>query len=131
MRGRKPQLTLISNIKPIRAPRVPSSLGAVGKAEWRKVVPALAATGVLTEEIKSLLASYCEAVEGAHECARILKKQGRIVAQKGLPPKAHPAVRQHLQYQAMSLRYAESLGITATAKARQTRRNNVAPSVFD
>ncbi|MER9199670.1 phage terminase small subunit P27 family [Mesorhizobium sp. M0933] len=131
MRGRKPELSVITNTKPLRAPRVPSSLGPVGRAEWRKVVPALAAAGILTEEMKSLVASYCEATEGAHDCARILKKAGYIVHQKGLPPKAHPAVRQHLQYQAMALRYAESLGITATARARNSPRNDAPTSVFD
>ncbi|MFB9952187.1 phage terminase small subunit P27 family [Rhizobium puerariae] len=135
MRGRKPFVIVSDNDHPVRSPRAPATLGDVGKAEWRKVVPALAASGVLTEEMKTILTLYCEAVEGASDCAKILRKEGRIVHRRGQPPRAHPAVRQHLQYQAMALRYAESLGITATAKARQSKNkegtNGSVASVFD
>lgn len=123
MRGRKPELKLVAtNGTPTRSPRAPATLGNVGKAEWRKVCPRLAASGLLNEEMKGLLVRYCEAIEGAHECAQILKKQGRIINQKGLPPKGHPAVRQQLQYQQMALRLAESLGITATSQQRAANR---------
>lgn len=136
MRGRKPELKIVSNTDtPTRSPRAPATLGEVGKAEWRKVCPMLAHGGLLNEQMKSLLTMYCEAVEGAAECAQILKKQGRIITAKGLPPKAHPAVRQQLQYQTMALRYAESLGITATGKARNDKAKanagNATSTVFD
>ena len=136
MRGRKPELKIVStNETPTRSPRAPATLGDVGKAEWRKVCPMLAHGGLLNEQMKSLLTMYCEAIEGAAECAQILKKQGRIITAKGLPPKAHPAVRQQLQYQTMALRYAESLGITATGKARNDKAKanagNTTTSVFD
>jgi len=121
MRGRKPQL-VVDNPAPQKAPPAPASLGTVGRREWRKVAPILAANGLLPLEVETLLISYCAAIEGAEDCARILKKQGRVFSQKGLPPKAHPAVRQHLQYQGMALRYAESLGLTATARARNGKK---------
>jgi phage terminase small subunit len=85
--------------------------------------------------MKSLLTVYCEAIEGAADCAKILRKEGRIVHRRGQPPKAHPAVRQHLQYQAMALRYAESLGLTATGKVRRGQNkgggHDPSSTVFD
>lgn len=135
MRGRKPELKLVStNSVATRSPRAPATLGTVGKNEWRRVAPALAHAGLLNEESKALLVQYCGAVEAAAECAAILKKQGRILKVKDGPPKAHPAVRQELQYQNMSLRLAEALGITATAKQRAANRKappNAASGVFD
>lgn len=135
MRGRKPELKLVStNETATRSPRAPAALGTVGKNEWRRVAPALAHAGLLNEESKALLIQYCGAIEAAAECAAILKKQGRILKVKDGPPKAHPAVRQELQYVNISIRLAESLGLTATSKQRAANRKappSASTSVFD
>ncbi len=134
MRGRKPVPKGDGNTDTIaRSPRAPSCLGEVGKAEWRKVAPALARGGLLTEESRSLLTRYCEAIEGAEDCAEILRKGSRITETKS-GPKAHPAVRQQLQYQQMALRLAESLGITATAQQRAANKKaplHASTGIFD
>jgi len=104
-------LALVVDNVPVRRPRAPATLGAVGQKEWRRICASLSAAGTLSDDRLALVLAYCEAVEGAFECAKIIKKQGRIIVQKDGPPKAHPAVRQHLQYQAQVLRLAEKLGI--------------------
>lgn len=135
MRGRKPELKLVStNETATRSPRAPATLGTVGKNEWRRVAPALAHAGLLNEESKALLVQFCGAVEAAAECAAILKKQGRILKVKDGPPKAHPAVRQEIQYVNMALRLAESLGITASAKQRAANKKappSASSGIFD
>lgn len=96
------------------APRAPATLGAIGKAEWKRVVTRMGEN--LTDDVLALVQSYCECFEGASECAAILKKQGRVVqGGKGLPPKAHPAVRQQISYSQQMLRLAEKLGIVSAS----------------
>lgn len=117
MQGRKPHLAVVTDT-PQKAPPAPQSLGPIGRAEWRKVAPILANAGHLPAEAETLLILYCQAVEGAQECAKILKRQGRILNRTDGPPKAHPAVRQEAVYLQNALRYAGDLGLTAMAKAK-------------
>lgn len=106
-----------------RGPRAPSTLGPIGRQEWKRVAPILAAQGKLPEDRKALLVAYCEFVEGSHECAAILKNQGRMVSRRGHPPRTHPAVRQHLAYMQQALRLAERLGIVAGVVSKDRKVN--------
>lgn len=115
--GRKPHLAVVTDA-PQKAPPAPASLGPIGRAEWRKVAPLLANAGHLPAEAETLLVLYCQAVEGAQEAAKILKKQGRTIVGPHGTAKAHPMIRAEAVYLQNSLRYAGDLGLTAVARAK-------------
>ena len=95
-----------------KIPAPPSTLGAIGKTEWQKVAPILAANGNLRTETETLLALYCIAVESAQDAAKIMRKQGRTFkSPAGI--KAHPMVRAEAVALQNALKYAEKLGLVA------------------
>src|SRR5690554_4783647 len=117
MQGRKPRLAVVTD-EPQKAPPAPASLGPTGRAEWRKIAPILANAGHLPAEAETLLILYCQAIEGAQDAAKILKKQGRTIIGPNGTAKAHPMIRAEAVYLQNALRYAGDLGLTATAKAK-------------
>jgi len=118
--GRKPRLAVVTDA-PQKAPPAPASLGPIGRAEWRKVAPILANAGHLPPETETLLILYCQAIEGAQDAAKILKKQGRTILGPNGTAKAHPMIRAEAVYLQNALRYAGDLGLTAVAKAKATK----------
>jgi P27 family predicted phage terminase small subunit len=131
MQGRKPRLAVVTD-QPQKSPPAPASLGPIGRAEWRKVAPILANAGHLPPETESLLVCYCEAIEAAHDAAKTLKKQGRTIPGPNGTAKAHPMVRAQVTYLQTALRYANDLGITATARARASKTpRGSSPSLVD
>lgn len=129
MQGRKPRLAVVTD-EPQKAPPAPASLGPVGRAEWRKVAPILANAGHLPAEAETLLILYCQAIEGAQDAAKILKKQGRTIVGPNGTAKAHPMIRAEAVYLQNALRYAGDLGLTATAKAKASKgRSGPSPSL--
>lgn len=60
---------VLTLVKPDSVPAPPKTLGAVGKAEWRRVAPLMAKRGTLREEILSVLEAYCMAVAQARQYA--------------------------------------------------------------
>lgn len=116
MRGTKPRL-VVSNEAIVSIPTAPAWLSKDAKAEWRRVVPDLIARKVLNDTDLGSLESYCAAVAGVRETARIITRQGRIVKSPA-GPKAHPAVRMQLQYLESARRYASELGLTPVSRQR-------------
>jgi P27 family predicted phage terminase small subunit len=112
MRGTKPRL-VVSNEAVTAIPPPPSWLPKDAKAEWKRVAPDLIARKVLAETDMAALENYTIAVAGVRETARILNRQGRMVGSK-----AHPLIRQQLQYLESSRRYAAELGLTPVSRQR-------------
>ena len=112
MRGLKPRL-VVSNeaVKAIPAP--PVWLAKEAKNEWKRVAPDLVARGLLTDTDMASLENYCTAVAGVRDTARIITRQGRMVAKK-----PHPAARMQLQYLESARRYAAEIGLTAVSRQR-------------
>ncbi|KQX42413.1 hypothetical protein ASD04_00110 [Devosia sp. Root436] len=104
-------------------------MGKVGKETWRRVMAMLGDD--IPEERLDLARMYCEAVEAAHECAMILKKEGRVIHQRGKPAKAHPTVRSHLHYQQQAARWAQALGIYAGAVSKDKKVPNGTSASLD
>lgn len=61
------------------APRCPSWLSREGKAEWRRVVPALERTGMLRKVDRAALAAYCAAWARLVEAERLIAEHGQMV----------------------------------------------------
>lgn len=66
-------------VKPDAVPRPPTTLSAVGKAEWRRVAPLMLRRGTLREEILSVLEAYCMAVAQAREYAEMAAGQPVVI----------------------------------------------------
>ena len=116
MRGIKPRL-VVDNAAVKTAPVAPSWLSRDAKEEWRRVTPILTERGILTDGDRGALESYCVAVGGVRETARIITRQGRIIKSPA-GPKPHPGVRMQLQYLETARRYAAELGLTPVARQR-------------
>lgn len=63
-------------VGPTRALTAPSSLGAVGKAQWRKITKALARANVLTGCDVGTLSYYCMLFQQQHDVAVQIKAEG-------------------------------------------------------
>ena len=144
MKGRKP---IPAGIKALRGnpgkrrlpaplpsgdlPKCPSHLSAEAKREWNRVLPELAAAGLISTLDRALLAGYCQCWALSVQCQVILKKEGMLVdarADDGTPRpstgaklgggKKHPAVG-ILRDALIQLRaYAGELGMGAVNRAR-------------
>lgn len=112
MRGTKPRL-VVSNEAITKPPAPPTWLSKDARLEWHRVAPDLIARGVLAATDMATLGSYCAAVAGVQETARIIKRQGRMIGKK-----SHPAVRMQLQYLESARRYAAELGLSPVARQR-------------
>ncbi len=66
-------------VKPGAVPRPPTTLSAVGKAEWRRVAPIMVKRGTLRDEILSTLEAYCMAVAQAREYAELAAGQPVVI----------------------------------------------------
>lgn len=64
---------------PPSKPRCPTWLTTYAKTEWRRVVPALDALGLLTGVDRSTLAAYCEAVATFKEATEAVTEYGILV----------------------------------------------------
>ncbi|SDD71916.1 phage terminase small subunit P27 family [Rhodospira trueperi] len=93
MKGRKPKLQVVEGGAAVRrAPPPPSWLPAHAKAEWKRVAPRLQARGLLNDEARATLESYCVAVGMVRECEETMVTEGRTVeTERG--PTVHPAFR--------------------------------------
>lgn len=60
-------------------PTMPSDLPKEAKAEWRRIVPELERSGMLTKLDRGLLIRYCTAWADWHELDAQLAKTGRLV----------------------------------------------------
>lgn len=92
MRGRKPTATAILKLTgayrkdrhgeraqlPPGIPDCPGVLSPVARAEWERLVPELAASGVLTLVDRGILAAHCQAYATWIEAEQMMAQHGRM-----------------------------------------------------
>ena len=61
-----------------RAPRCPSFLGPVAKAEWRRLAGDLASRGLLTNLDRAAFAIYCQAWEHVVQSQELVARHGLV-----------------------------------------------------
>ena len=61
-----------------RAPRCPSFLGPVARAEWRRLAGDLASSGLLTKLDRAAFAIYCQAWEHVVQTQRLVDSHGLV-----------------------------------------------------
>ena len=101
-----------------RAPRCPSFLGPVAKAEWRRLAGDLASRGLLTKLDRAAFVIYCLAWE------HVVQAQ-ELVAQNGLVSETEDGICGPSPYLGvlndateMLIGAADSLGLTPASRAR-------------
>lgn len=104
-----------------KAPGMPSGLGAVAAAEWRRVVKELERAGVLAEVDRGVLTAYVTAWQHMMEAEAKLRKDGIVVTAKGStgsPVVKHPAWQIYREANRTMLQAAQQLYITPVSRLR-------------
>lgn len=151
MRGRKPIPTAMKILRgnpgrrPLNlsepkpeggAPACPGWLHRHAKAEWRRLVRALAPAGMLTQADLGVLAGYCQAWAEFRLATELLESEGRTVLSGGVPVeqagedgttrtvvvgatvKPHPAVAQQRSAWVAMQRFGALLGLDPSSRSR-------------
>ena len=131
MKGRKPTPTGIKALRgnpgkrrlPAPAPSgdlpdCPSHLSAEAKREWNRVLPELAAAGLISTLDRALLANYCTSWAIAVKCQGILKRDGILGTTSQGAPCKHPAAMLLNDAMIQCRAYAGELGMGAVNRAR-------------
>lgn len=91
-----------------------------GKKEWKRLLPILCKTGVLTEVDVSALAGYCNAWATWIDAIQTLKREGRIQITRNGYAAPTPYVKIERDAQADMLKWSRELGITPSARTNVT-----------
>jgi P27 family predicted phage terminase small subunit len=121
MRGRKPDHILV-DADAIEHAKAPAWLPKDAKAEWRRVLPLLAARQVLTGADLMAFASYCAAVGQLIEAQKIVAREG-LTFMGATGPKKHPAVAVMNDAQTQARLLAAELGLTPVSRSRPSIRD--------
>jgi P27 family predicted phage terminase small subunit len=73
-------------------PERPDWLDAEGKREWDRVVPQLAAKGILCDVDQGMLANYCAALSLAVKATKAYQKQG-LTVKTPFGPQKNPMIK--------------------------------------
>jgi len=128
-RGRQPKPS--KEPRPaVGTPAMPEWLNAEAQAEWRRIVPELAALGLLTIVDRATLAAYCAAWSELREATNMIDAEGRVIVvdvfardsgeKVGTRKTIHPAVR--LQREAFRLvkQFLGEFGLSPSSRTRLT-----------
>lgn len=96
-------------------------LRATASAEWRRIVPPLAAHRVLTEVDRTLLVDHCTACAELAECVRTVALEGHVILGANGWVR-HPASMTAAQLRSSLSKTMVQLGLTPAARARMSVR---------
>jgi P27 family predicted phage terminase small subunit len=127
MRGRKPdpvkmreaRVHLMSNTPlPRTLPQCPTWLDDEAKVEWDRVVPELAASGVIGALDMMALATYCQTFATWKQCELQVRREGILVDAQMGGQKVHPLAKHARDLIGELRRLAAELGFTPAARSR-------------
>jgi len=104
-----------------KAPAMPSGLGALAAAEWRRVVKELERAGVLAEVDRGVLTAYCTAWQHMMEAEAMLRKDKVVVDSRGNSGSVkvkNPAWQIYREANRTMLMAAQQLYITPVSRLR-------------
>ncbi len=123
MRGRKPELKAIDGGL-ARLPPAPSWLPAEGKAEWRRVLPALKDRRTLTKADLPMLEAYCLAAGTVRRAQTSIATDGDLITTEKGDKRRHPAFQTLFQALTESRRLAAELGLTPASRNKAAASEN-------
>jgi P27 family predicted phage terminase small subunit len=98
-------------------PQCPAWLGAVAKAEWRRIIPEMRAMGTLNTADRAEMARYCQAWARWQECEKVIDEMGMtFTTDKGYVVQ-RPEVGNSLKYQKAMSEAASKLGLNPQARS--------------
>lgn len=115
MRGRKPELKAIEGGLS-RMPPAPSWLPPEGKAEWRRVVPAIRDRRTLTTADLPMLEAYCLAAGTVRRAQAAITSDGDLIENERGDKRRHPAFQTMFQALTECRRLAAELGLTPASR---------------
>lgn len=127
MRGRKPkspQLRVLTDGHPLSdevgaaMPAKPAWLSGHASMEWDRLVPDLAAAGILCEADGTMLAAYCEQYAIWRDALADVERNGITYADQCGKPHPSPAVKVQAEAAAEMRRLAGEFGFTPASRAR-------------
>lgn len=99
-------------------PTCPTWLTAEAKAEWKRIVPDLTESRVLSKADRATVAAYCQAWADYVEAHKSIVKDGAtFVTPKGYIAK-NPMVTIRNESRLAMLRYAQELGLTPASRSK-------------
>jgi len=99
-------------------PPAPGYLCKIGRAEWRRIVPMLEASKVMSPRHQHTLAAYCDALADMVKADQELTKHGATFMDDKGRVMNHPAWYRKKDARLHMLRFAEQFGLTASALSR-------------
>ncbi len=113
----RPDRAASNEIEPtIGAPKMPAWLDKVARAEWRRVVPQLEETGVLTRVDGSTLEAYCSNYSAAVRLQQLADAEPLIDGLHG--KKENPAASAARKHWQLVRQFAAELGFSPAARTR-------------
>lgn len=108
----EPELPPLSDLKP------PSFLFPIAKKEWKRLLPILARSGVITDLDVAALATYCNAYHTYVDASVQIKKHGGIVEAPNGYLQNNPYMKIQRDAAADMNRWGAELGLTPAARTR-------------
>ena len=99
-------------------PVCPSHLSVAARGIWKKLIPMLDATGVLTLIDAYTCERYCDTLARWRQCVRFLNKHGPTYEAKNGVIWNYPQVKNGMAYSEALLRIEREVGLTPSARAR-------------
>lgn len=107
-------------------PTPPRNLSTEARAEWKRVIAAIGATGVITRADRAALIVYCQAWADYVTVYKAVEDQGRtFVTPQGYVAK-NPMVTIMNEARAAVLKFAQEFGLTPAARTRVQAPDKVA-----
>jgi len=99
-------------------PDMPSHLDAYAREEWARIVPLLAAMGVLTKADRTALAVYCQAFARWRQAEESLARSGLLIKTVAGNVIQNPLVGTAHKCMELTHRFAVEFGLTPSARTR-------------
>ena len=116
----------------ISAPTMPTWLGKFARAEWRRVVPLLVESGIITKLDRGVLTAYCQAWGDFVECNEIMQREGMLLtSKKSGGSYAHPAYFLMTNAQGRLIKCGAELGLSPTSRPSIVAARPSQPDALD
>lgn len=111
--------------------KCPANLKGVAAAEWKRLVKALAASGLLHESDRGMIELACEAYAAYHETKESIGGNRFVIRQRAMPNGTllndetlpHPGLAHEAKMLQIRRSVLESLGLCPTKRARKIESN--------
>jgi P27 family predicted phage terminase small subunit len=97
-------------------PRMPHGMDKAAVKHWKKMIPGIAARGIIQPTDIPALKDMCEVLARLDECEAILSKEGLVVDGR-MGPVRNPAATMASQYRGAWLKYAARFALTPVDRA--------------